>query len=412
MLAHCVITMTCPKNLCTPTPMMRVNFTKTWARALIGALLVALPGLLQASVWPDAAATTGFLRPSALKLPRHCVYSHCPKIREVKVCFLMQNLPDVPYDIISTKSIAQPNCGLKDHSEVVQVSSVHDIKNWFRKLATQCKKVKQMVLFGHGRPGQLYNTSTEIIEPEAFRAFRCTAAPGVSVITSGCHVGLGCQGALFFRRWRKAFFQNGGSIAGPRSWAVAFLPGLVPSAATSWLKLNYSQGRERWSIVRPHLFSKHRPSLLYENNNSLTPHQLSFFNLQALAYKSPYLSHPAVTPSALWNPRPSSRAQTSAHLSHTASLPDPVQVLCRNQLLDRVAVYQRLLNFYSQKHCLPIDHMYLSAPYLQRLKLIAPKAAAHPHEVQLGLQILKKYIKKIRLHCSRPLEYKDYVGAF
>ena len=168
------------------------------------------------------------------------------KEEQIDLCFIGKS---VSTGLLKVAGYA--NCGY--WSEKYVVNSESEVRNVLNTLAQGCKRVKNLVLMGHGRPGYL---SIGIdVDSNIFKSFSCLIADDSYVRVIGCNIASGCVGDMFMHNLAKDLFgERKGRINGPTFYASTFLPGVIPHFSLNGRsrELEYDPLRrppESWSLT-------------------------------------------------------------------------------------------------------------------------------------------------------------------
>lgn len=169
---------------------------------------------------------------ASLNLKKECAQK-CKIYSSVSVCFVGKSIE--PYTL--GNSIG--SCG---GAEIVSiVSSPENIVDELTKVASACKKVSRMVLYGHSDSsnidmGSILNSSDwKNLSPH----FSCVFANNAEIDVRGCNIGNGCDGQRQMYNIARAFLgDKSGSILAPTSYARGDL-------STALVKVRSQNGKDR-----------------------------------------------------------------------------------------------------------------------------------------------------------------------
>ena len=143
------------------------------------------------------------------------------KEEQIDLCFIEKS-------VLSTRILKvanYANCGY--WSDRYVVNSESEVRKVLNTLAQGCKRVKNLVLMGHGRPG--YHSIGISGDSNIFKGFSCLMADDSYVRVLGCNIALGCIGDMFMHNLAKDLFsERKGRINAPTFYATTILPGIIP----------------------------------------------------------------------------------------------------------------------------------------------------------------------------------------
>lgn len=147
-----------------------------------------------------------------------CSDFKCKKYTETEICVLDPDLEDT-WDprIVSAK---YSTCGFFVDRYVPR--KIEEFESVFRKLASECKKIKTLRFFGHGAPGYHgagggMNTKDVL----GLEKYNCLMADGAHINLLGCNTGKGCHGEMMMYALASTLLPKGGSVSAPSTYAFS-----------------------------------------------------------------------------------------------------------------------------------------------------------------------------------------------
>ena len=172
-----------------------------------------------------------------------CETQECEHIEEISLCFVDDSMFRPLNNLLHRR-----NCG--HWAEMHYTSNIADIAEILSQVAKSCKRVKELIFFGHASKTR-HRSGIELGNMQSFRHYSCLFVPNVHIDISGCNTGRGCLGDLFmYDLARNLLHENGGVVTGNTHYAIADRLGILPAISINGKKreLIYTSTSQQWNI--------------------------------------------------------------------------------------------------------------------------------------------------------------------